>query len=155
MNNPYKVIVNNKKAYYEFLIEQEIEAGIALKGSEVKSLRLGKVSIVDCHAGEIDGEIFLFNCHIPEYDKANQFNHDTRRPKKLLLHRKEINRLIGKIKQKGFTLVAIKIYFNHKNKVKVLIGLGKGKKLHDKRASIKDKEWKRDQEKALKSKLSE
>lgn len=150
--NYYKLIAQNKRSYYDYFIEEEIEAGIVLLGSEVKSIRNGKVSLSDTHAAEIQGEIFLLNCHIAEYSEANRFNHDTKRPKKLLLHRKEIKKLIGKIKIKGYTLVALSLYFNDKNKAKIKLGLAKGKKQHDKRQSIKESEWKREQGRILRDK---
>ena len=120
-----------------------------LKGSEVKSLREGKVSIEDAHADYSGGHIMLFNCHIQEYDKANQFNHLTRRPRILLMHKKEIKKIISKIKVKGYTLVLTSIYFNEKNKVKLALAIGKGKKLHDKRETLKEKDWERTQAKVM------
>jgi SsrA-binding protein len=146
-----KVIAQNKKAFHDYFIEEKIEAGIVLLGSEVKSLRAGKANINDSHAAESMGEIFLYNSHIAEYEKANRFNHTPRRVRKLLLHRQQIRKLIGKLKVKGYTLVALAIYFNEKNKVKVELGLAKGKKEYDKRQTIKDKEWKRDQERIMKN----
>lgn len=145
-----RIIAQNKKAYHDYFIEDKYEAGIALTGSEVKSIRAGKVNITDSHAAADKGEIFLFNTHIAEYEQANRFNHNTRRPRKLLLHKREIRKLIGKLKVTGYTLVALSIYFNAKNKVKVELGLAKGKKQYDKRQTIKEKEWKRDQARLLK-----
>ncbi|HJK86300.1 MAG TPA: SsrA-binding protein SmpB [Candidatus Megaira endosymbiont of Nemacystus decipiens] len=152
MSEYQKVIAKNKRAYYDYFIEDEMEAGIVLKGSELKSLRNGKASIAESHAGITQNEAFLYNCYIDEYDKANRFNHDYRRPKKLLLHKHEIKKITGKIKQKGYTLVALSIYFNNKNKVKVALGLAKGKKQHDKRESIKEKDWKRQQGRIIRDK---
>jgi SsrA-binding protein len=146
-----KVIAQNKKAFHDYFIEERIEAGIVLLGSEVKSLRAGKGNINDSHASESKGEIFLLNSHIAEYEQANRFNHSTRRPRKLLLHKKQIRKLIGKLKVKGYTLVALSVYFNEKNLVKVELGLAKGKKEYDKRQTIKEKEWKRDQERIMKN----
>lgn len=138
-----KIIAENRKAYFNYFILEEIEAGIMLVGSEVKSIRAGKVNISDAHADEKDGAIYLLNANINEYPGANRFNHEPRRPKKLLLHKKEINKLIGKVQTKGLSLVPLSLYFNEKNKVKVKLALVKGKKLHDKRASIKEKDERR------------
>lgn len=146
----HKVVAQNRKARHDYTILETFEAGIVLKGSEVKSLRNGKANIQDTHAMEIGGEIFLLNAYIPEYREANRFNHGARQPRKLLLHRKEIRKLIGKIKVKGNTLVALSIYFNQRNRAKVELALVKGKKEHDKRATIKEREWKRDQGRILK-----
>jgi len=141
-----KIISQNRKASFNYFIEEKLEAGIALTGSEVKSLRLNKANIEDGHADSMGNEIYLFNSYIAEYDKSNKFsNHVSRRPRKLLLHKAEINKLIGKIKQKGYTLVPLSLYFNDKNKAKLELGLAKGKKLHDKRESLKEKDWKREQ----------
>jgi SsrA-binding protein len=147
-----KVIAQNKKALFNYFIEERLEAGIVLKGSEVQSLRQGKASIEESHAADTGYEVFLYNCHIAEYEKANRFNHSTRRPRKLLLHTKEIKKIIGRIRIKGYTLVALSMYFNKKNKVKVELGIAKGKKLHDKRQSIKEKDWKRDQSRLIRQK---
>lgn len=147
-----KIIAQNKKALFNYFIEERLEAGIVLKGSEVQSLRQGKASIEESHAADTGNEVFLYNCHIAEYEKANRFNHSTRRPRKLLLHKKEINKIIGKIKIKGYTLVALSMYFNKKNKIKIELGIAKGKKLHDKRESIKEKDWKRDQSRLIRQK---
>ncbi|HJD63188.1 MAG TPA: SsrA-binding protein SmpB [Rickettsia endosymbiont of Degeeriella rufa] len=147
-----KIIAQNKKALFNYFIEERLEAGIVLKGSEVQSLRQGKASIEESHAADTGNEVFLYNCHIAEYEKANRFNHSTRRPRKLLLHKKEINKIIGKTKIKGYTLVALSMYFNKKNKIKIELGIAKGKKLHDKRESIKEKDWKRDQSRLIRQK---
>lgn len=147
-----KVIAQNKKALFNYFIEERLEAGIVLKGSEVQSLRQGKASIEESHAADTENEVFLYNCHIAEYEKAGRFNHSTRRPRKLLLHTREIKRIIGKIRIKGYTLVALSMYFNKKNKVKIELGIAKGKKLHDKRQSIKEKDWKRDQSRLIRQK---
>ncbi|AEI88971.1 MAG: SsrA-binding protein SmpB [Candidatus Midichloria mitochondrii] len=141
--NILKNISQNNRAYYDYFIEDIYEAGIVLTGTEVKSLRSGKISIAESHADEIDGEIFLLNANIPEYMEANRYNHYPKRPRKLLLHANEIRKLIGLIKRKGYTLVPIAIYFNKKNKVKVALGLGRGKKNYDKRETIKEREWQR------------
>lgn len=142
-NNILKNITQNNRAHYDYFIEEVYEAGIVLTGTEVKSLRRGKVSITEAHADSINGEIFLLNSNIPEYTEANRYNHYPKRPRKLLLHAAQIRKLIGLIKRKGYTLVPITLFFNKKNRVKLSLGLGKGKKNHDKRAVIKEREWKR------------
>lgn len=131
------MVINNKKAHYNYSIEEEYEAGIMLLGSEVKSLRQGKATINEAYIAEIKGELFLTNCHISEFRGANKFNHEPTRNRKLLLKTREIKKILGKMQIKGYSLVPIKIYFNKKNFAKILIGLGKGKKLYDKRETIK------------------
>ena len=144
MNAPYiKLIATNKKARHNYHIDDEYEAGIVLAGSEVKSIRGGRVSFKDSYADIKNGEVWLRQLHISPYEYAYNANHDSLRNRKLLLHNYEIRKLIGKIKEKGYTLVPLKIYFKN-DKIKVLIGLGKGKKLYDKRESIKQKDIKRD-----------
>jgi SsrA-binding protein len=145
MSDYKKNIAQNKKAYFEYFIEEKFEAGIILTGSEVKSIRAGKITIADTHAAVDKGELYLYNCHIAEYEQAGRFNHVTTRPRKLLLRRKEMQKIIGKVKLKGYTLIALAFYFNAKNLVKLELGLAKGKKLHDKRQSIKEKDWQREQ----------
>ena len=115
MSEYKKIVAKNKRAQFEYFIEEYIEAGIVLKGSEVKSIRAGKVALADSHAATSEGELFLYNCHIAEYAHANRLNHATRRPRKLLLHKREIQKIFGKIKLKGYTLVALSMYFNRKN----------------------------------------
>lgn len=134
-----KIIQQNKKAYFDYFIEDKYEAGISLKGSEVKSVKEGKISIKDSYCGIDDGEIYLKNCFITPYEKGSFFYPDEKRARKLLLHRYEIDKIIGKIREKGFTLVPTKVYFKG-NKVKVEIALAKGKHTYDKRASIKERE---------------
>jgi SsrA-binding protein len=149
-NSAYKVIAMNRKARHNYQIEEEIEAGVMLTGSEVKSLRAGESNITDSYA-EIKGkEMFLINCYIKEYEQANRNNHESRRVRKLLLHRKEINKMSSAVQRKGMTIVTLKLYFNDKNKAKVMLGLARGKKLHDKRASDKEKDWNRQKERLLK-----
>ena len=133
----------NRKAHFNYTIEEELEAGIMLLGSEVKSLREGKANIAESYVAEINGEFFLTNCNITEYKGANKFNHAPKRQRKLLLHKKEISKLLGKMQTKGYSLIPLKIFFNKKNFAKVVIGLGKGKKLYDKRESIKERDDKR------------
>jgi SsrA-binding protein len=137
-----KIIAQNKKAYFNFSIEEEIEVGIMLLGSEVKSLRQGKVNLNDAYAAEKNGELWLLNSMISEFSGANRFNHEPRRQRKMLLHRREMDKILGKMAIKGFSLVPLKIYFK-RGKAKVLLGLAKGKKLYDKRASLKEKDEKR------------
>ena len=138
-----KIISNNKKARFNYIIEEEIEAGIMLLGSEVKSIRAGKVNIKDSYAYQKKGRIYLLNANINQYDGANQFNHEPTRPRELLLHKRQINKLLGKVKIKGLSLIPLSLYFNKRGIVKIKLGVAKGKKLYDKRASIKDKDEKR------------
>lgn len=145
-----KIIDKNKKATFDYTIEEKTEAGIVLKGSEVKSIKQGNVSLRDSFCFIENGELFLKNCYVAPYEKGSAFNEDPRRGRKLLLHKKEISRLIGKIKTKGYTLVPIIIYFKD-NKVKVEIALAKGKQLHDKRKTLKEKDINRDVERQLKN----
>ena len=145
-----KIICQNKKARHNYFIEDTLEAGLVLKGSEVKSLRDGKANLVDSYALVESDEVWLYNCHIDPYAAANQFNHHPMRKRKLLLHKKEILKLIGKAQEKGYNLIPLKLYF--KNGVaKVELSLAKTKKLYDKRASIKKREADREIEKAMKS----
>lgn len=134
----------NRKAHFNYTIEEEIEAGIVLLGSEIKSLREGKANISESYVAESSGELFLTNCNITEYKGANRFNHPPKRPRKLLLHKKQIQKIIGKMQMKGYSVVPLKIFFK-KNLAKVLIGIGTGKKLHDKRESIKERDDRRRQ----------
>lgn len=145
-----KVIAQNRRGRFDYFIEDTLEAGLALKGSEVKSLRLGRVNINDSHAASAGKEMFLYNFHIGEYSGANQFNHEPLRPKKLILHRREINKLIGAIQRKGMTLVPLNLYFNPKGRIKIELGVAKGKKQHDKRATEKERDWGREKARILK-----
>ena len=144
-----KLIANNKKAYHDFFILDTYEAGIALHGTEVKSLRMGKCSIKESFIRIENGEVFIYGMHISPYEKGNIFNKDPLRVKKLLLHKSEINKLTGKIKEKGFTIVPLQVYFKD-GKAKMEIGLCRGKKLYDKRADIAKKDIKREAEKEFK-----
>lgn len=144
-----KLIANNKKAYHDFFIDETYEAGIALHGTEVKSMRMGKCSIKESFIRIENGEIFVYGMHVSPYEKGNIFNKDPLRVKKLLLHKYEINKLLGKIKEKGYTLVPLQVYFKE-GKVKVEIGLARGKKLYDKRADIAKKDQRREAEKEFK-----
>ncbi len=144
-----KLICNNKKAFHEYFIEERVEAGIVLVGTEVKSLRMGKANLGDSFAMVREGEAYLHNLHISPYDFGNRQNHDPDRMRKLLLHKKEILRLYGKIREQGYTLIPLRLYFKD-GKVKAELGLAKGKKLHDKREDLKKKEQKREVAQALK-----
>lgn len=144
-----KLIQQNKKAFFDYFIEETYEAGIALVGSEVKSVKMGKINLKDSYCSLDKGEVFLKNCFITSYEKGSYFNKDEKRPRKLLLHRYEINKLTGKIKEKGYTLIPTKIYFSG-SLVKIQIALAKGKHTYDKRATIKEKELKRTVERQIK-----
>lgn len=145
-----KVVATNRKAYHDYFIEEKFEAGIVLKGTEVKSLRDKRVNLQDSYADVKEGEVFLHHCHISPYSHGNLMNHDPIRTRKLLLHRKEINKLLGKTQQKGLTLIPLRIYFSERGQVKVELGLAKGKKQHDRRESIKAREAGREVERAIK-----
>ena len=148
-----KLIANNKKAFHDYFIEETYEAGVALHGTEVKSMRLGKCSIKESFIRIENGEVFVYGMHVSPYEKGNIFNKDPMRVKKLLMHRYEINKLAGKIAEKGYTLVPLQVYFRE-GKVKVEIGLAKGKKLYDKRESIAKKDQRREMEREFKEKNS-
>ena len=139
-----KLIADNRKARFHYAIGDVFEAGIALTGTEVKSLRSGKATIGESYATEHNGEIFLINANIPEYLQANRFNHEPKRPRKLLLHKRQVNKLIGAVQREGMTLVPLKLYFNEKGRAKVELALAKGKQLHDKRETEKKRDWGRD-----------
>lgn len=134
----------NRKARHEYFIEQVLEAGMMLMGSEVKSLRAGQASIGEAFAAQKDGDLYLFNAFIPEYSGANQFNHEPRRPRKLLLKKRERDKLMGQIERAGMTLIPLGIYFNERGIAKLEIGLAKGKRKVDKREAIKDRDWQRE-----------
>ena len=141
--NGLKIISNNRKARFNYFFEEFFEAGIVLTGSEVKSLRDGKVNIAESYAYDNNGEIFLVNSHIPAYKESSYNNHDPKRNRKLLLNKKEINKLLGRVNMEGLTLIPTKLYFK-KGKAKVEIAVAKGKKHYDKRATKKDRDWNRD-----------
>ena len=145
----FKLVANNKKAYHDYFIEEKYEAGVALHGTEVKSLRLGKCSIKEAFVRIEQGEVFVYGMHVSPYEKGNLFNKDPLRVKKLLLHRGEINKMSGKIAEKGYTLVPLQVYFKG-SLVKVEIGLAKGKKLYDKRQDIARKDQRRETEREFK-----
>lgn len=152
MGESIKLIANNKKAYHDYFIEETCEAGLALHGTEVKSLRMGKCSIKESFIRIENGEVFIYGMHISPYEKGNIFNKDPLRVKKLLMHRQEIGRMAGKIAAKGYTLVPLRVYFKG-SLVKVEIGLAKGKKLYDKRQDIAKKDQRREAEKEFKQRL--
>jgi SsrA-binding protein len=139
-----KVVAENRKARFNYAIEDTVEAGISLTGTEVKSIRNGKTTIAESYADPKGGEIWLINANIPEYLQANRFNHEPKRPRKLLLHKKEINKLAGAVERNGMTLIPLKLYFNERGRAKTLLGLAKGKKLHDKRETEKKRDWSRE-----------
>lgn len=139
-----KVVAENRKARFNYAIEDTIEAGVALTGTEVKSVRGGKTTIAESYADAKGGEIWLVNANIPEYAQANRFNHEPKRIRKLLLHRKQINKLIGSIEREGMTLIPLKMYFNERGMIKLQLALAKGKKLHDKRDTEKKRDWERE-----------
>ena len=144
-----RVVASNRKARHDYLIEDTYEAGLVLTGTEVKSLRGGKATIGEAYAGPSGNDLMLFNAYIPEYLEANRFNHDTKRPRRLLLHRRQINKLIGATQRQGYTVVPLKIYFNDQGRAKVELGLGKGKQAHDKREAVKERDWQRDRARLL------
>jgi SsrA-binding protein len=142
-------IADNRKAFHNYEIEERIEAGLVLTGTEVKSLRAGRATIGEAHAGAMGGELWLFNAYIPEYDKATRFNHETRRPRKLLVRRREMERLLGAVQRKGMTVIPLALYFSQRGFAKVELGLARGKKLHDKRAAEKERDWQREKARIL------
>ena len=148
---PQKLVANNKKAYHDYFIDETYETGIALHGTEVKSMRMGKCSIKESFVRIENGEVFVYGMHVSPYDKGNIFNKDPMRVKKLLMHRYEINKLEGKIKEKGYTLVPLQVYFKE-GRAKLEIGLARGKKLYDKRETIAKKDARREAEREFKVK---
>ncbi|MCB1215093.1 MAG: SsrA-binding protein SmpB [Deltaproteobacteria bacterium] len=143
MTSGIKIISENRKARFNYEILERVEAGIVLKGSEVKSLREGKAQLVDSYAGFIKGELWLLSAHIAKYPAANQFNHEETRERKLLMHRRELDKLVSRLQEKGLSLVPLKLYFK-KGRVKVELGLGRGKKIYDKRDTKKKRESERE-----------
>ncbi len=148
---PRKTAAVNRRARFDYQIGQTFEAGLALVGTEVKSLRGGKATIGESYAGEEGGEIWLYNAYIPEYLEANRFQHETKRPRKLLLNKREIARLANGVNREGMTIVPLKIYFNDRGRAKVEIALARGKKLHDKRETEKARSWNREKGRLLKT----
>lgn len=153
-NEPNKeIIAKNPKARYDYFITETFEAGIMLKGTEVKSLRDTKASLKESHAGEMDGGIWIFNLHILPYSKAGKhLNHKARRPRQLLLHKRQINKILGAIQAKGATIVPLSLYFNERGIAKLEIALAKGKKQHDKRQTSKNRDWNREKQRVLRDK---
>ena len=147
-----KIIADNRKARYAYAIDDTIEAGIVLTGSEVKSLRSGKTTIGESYAHAKDGEIFLVNAYIPEYTQASRFNHEPKRTRKLLLHKREVAKLAVAAQREGMTLIPLKMYFNEKGTAKIQLGIAKGKKLHDKRETEKQRDWQRDKARLMRDK---
>src|SRR5262245_16260660 len=147
-----KAVATNRKAYHDYFIQEKFEAGLMLQGTEVKSLREGRVNLQDSYASVKGGEAFLHHCHISPYSHGNIMNHEPLRTRKLLLHRKEINKLLGKTQQQGLTLIPLRIYFSKRGFAEVELGLAKGKKQHDRRESIKTREASREVERAMKEK---
>ena len=147
-----KVVAVNRKARFNYEIGEPVEAGIALTGTEVKSLRESRANIAESYVSPENGEIWLINANIPEYKRASHFNHEPRRPRKLLLHRKEIGRLMGAVQREGMTIVPLKLYFNDRGRAKIEIALAKGKKLHDKRETEKKRDWQREKGRLLREK---
>lgn len=151
-DKPRKIAAENRKARFEFAINDTYEAGIALAGSEIKSLRAGRATIGDSYAAEKNGELYLVNAYIPEYLQAHQFNHETKRPRKLLLHKRQVNRLIGAVQREGMTIVPLKIYFNDRGRAKVELALAKGKNAADKRETAKKRDWDREKSRLMRDK---
>ncbi len=146
-----KIVAENRRARYDYAIDTVYEAGIALTGTEVKSLRFGEGSIVESYAEVKDGEIWLINANIPEFSHGNRFNHEPKRPRKLLLTAREITKLFGAVARQGMTLVPLSVYFNGRGRAKVELALAKGRKAHDKREHEKEKDWKREQSRLLRN----
>ena len=150
---PGKMAAQNRKARHDYHIEDTVEAGIVLVGTEVKSLRTGQASIAEAFAREVDGELFLVNAHIPEYQQAHRLlQHEVKRPRKLLLHRREMGKLLGSIKREGVTIVPLAVYFNPRGVAKVQLGLAKGKRKSDKREADKQRDWQREKARLMRNK---
>ena len=152
MTEGRRVVAQNRRAFHDYSVEERFEAGLQLTGTEVKSLREGRATIGEAHAGEMGGELWLFNAYIPEYHGGNRFNHETRRPRKLLLRGREIARLFGAVRREGMTLVPLSLYFTPRGWAKVELGLAKGKKTHDKRQAIKERDWQREKQRLMRAK---
>lgn len=148
---PKKYAAQNRRARHDYLIISTLETGIQLAGTEVKVLRMGRVSIAEAYAGEMHGELYLFNAHFPEYP-SSRFNHEPKRPRKLLVHKRELHKMVGAVTRDGMTLVPLALYFNKQGRAKLELAVAKGKQKADKRAAIKDREWKRDQARLMREK---
>ena len=147
-----KVIARNRRASHDYFLDERFEAGLVLQGTEVKSLREGRANINEAYASEQGGELYLVNATIPEYRAGNIFNHEPRRPRKLLLHRREMGKLIGAMRRAGETVVPLQLYFNPRGIAKIELALARGKKAYDKRASIKERDWQREKERLIREK---
>lgn len=145
-----KTIAENRRARFDYFLEDSVEAGLALTGTEIKSLREGRANIAESYAAVEGREIMLINADIPPYRQANRFNHEPRRPRKLLLHRKQIDKMIGAVQREGRTLIPVKLYFNERGRAKLEIAVAKGKKVHDKREVTAERDWQRDKARLLK-----
>ena len=156
MNKPapstQKLIAENRRARYDYFIEETLEAGLSLTGSEVKSLRLGRANVAESYAAVEGREIVLVNAYIPEYAAASHFNHEPRRPRKLLLHRRQIDRLLGSVNREGRTIIPLRLYWNDKGLAKLELAVAKGKKTHDKREAEADRDWQRDKARLMREK---
>lgn len=146
------IAAQNRKARHDYMIEETLETGVILAGSEVKSLRLGRANITEAYAGPMQGELYLFNAYIPEYQSKTFFTHETRRPRKLLVHRKELRKLLGAIGREGMTLVPLDIHFNDRGIAKVRLGIARGKKKGDKRATERERDWQRQKARLMRDK---
>ncbi|RVT94852.1 SsrA-binding protein SmpB [Sphingomonas crocodyli] len=144
-----KIVAENRRARYEYFLEEFFEAGIALTGTEVKSLRFGEGSIAESYAEVKDGEVWLVNANVPEFSHGNRFNHEPKRPRKLLLRERQIEKMRNAVTREGMTLIPLMVYFNGRGRAKVELALAKGKKLHDKRDTEKQRDWKREQQRLL------
>ncbi len=149
---PHKIVADNRRARFNYEIGETVEAGIALTGSEVKSLRQGRATIAESYADTRGGEVWLLNANIPEYVQAGRFNHAPKRPRKLLLHRRQIDKLAGGVERDGMTIVPLRMYFNDKGRAKIELALARGKKLHDKRETEKKRTWEREKGRLMRMK---
>ena len=150
--SPTKTIAENRRARIDYFLEDHMEAGIALLGTEIKALRDGRANIAESYAAVEGREIVLINADIPPYKQANRFNHEPRRHRKLLLHRKQIDKLIGAVQREGRTIIPVRLYLNEKGKAKLEIALAKGKKIHDKREAVAERDWQRDKARLMRDK---
>ena len=147
-----RVVADNRKARFSYAIDSTLEAGLMLMGSEVKALRSGKATIAESYAQAKDGEIYLINAYIPEYTMANRFNHEPRRPRKVLVHKTEAKKLAQAVQREGMTLIPLRVYFNARGIAKIELGIAKGKKIHDKRETEKKRDWARDKARLMRAK---
>ena len=150
--NKVKMVAENRRARFDYAIDEVFEAGIALQGTEVKSLRFGEGSITESYAEVRDGQVWLVNSNVPEFSHGNRFNHEPKRPRKLLLHERKIEKMHGAVARKGMTLVPLSVYFNGQGRAKVELALAKGKNAADKRDTIKERDWKREQSRLMRDK---